>query len=104
MSRSIQIEASKLPEEGDSARVSLDEYDIAIFNVDGELCAIDNECPHHGASLADGWVQDGVVSCPWHCWQFETSTGQCLSVEGNDVRTYPIRIEDGTAHIDVEAC
>ncbi len=100
--RSIQIEADKLPEKGESGRVTLDEFDIALFNIDGEVRAIDNECPHQGASLADGWVEDGVVSCPWHCWQFDTESGQCISVEDNDVRAYPIRIEDGVAYIEVE--
>ncbi len=103
MSKSIEIEASKLPVEGDSAMVSLDEYDIAIFNVGGEMRAIDNECPHQGANLSDGWVRDGIVSCPWHCWEFDTASGECLTNPGAKLRSYPVRIEDGTAHLDVEA-
>ncbi|HTN74819.1 MAG TPA: Rieske 2Fe-2S domain-containing protein, partial [Pirellulaceae bacterium] len=39
---------------------------VAVFNVDGTYQAIDDFCPHMGASLAGGYVENGMVSCPWH--------------------------------------
>jgi len=43
---------------------------VAIFNVDGRFYAVSNACPHAGGSLADGWVANGQVTCPWHGWTF----------------------------------
>ena len=39
---------------------------VAVFNEEGKFFAIDDICPHMGASLAGGHVENGTVSCPWH--------------------------------------
>src|SRR6185436_16962898 len=43
---------------------------VAIFNENGKYFAIDDFCPHMGASLAGGHLEDGEVTCPWHAWRF----------------------------------
>ena len=43
---------------------------VAIFNEDGNFFAIDDFCPHMGASLSAGHLEGGVVACPWHAWRF----------------------------------
>ncbi|HAA71693.1 MAG: nitrite reductase [Planctomycetaceae bacterium] len=43
---------------------------VAVFNEEGQFFAIDDICPHMGASLAAGHVENGSVSCPWHAWRF----------------------------------
>ncbi|MBI2477151.1 MAG: Rieske (2Fe-2S) protein [Planctomycetia bacterium] len=48
---------------------------VAVFLENGAYQAIDDFCPHMGASLAGGYVEDGVVSCPWHAWRFKTCDG-----------------------------
>ena len=48
---------------------------VAVFLIDGKPCAIDDACPHMGASLAGGFVEDGVVTCPWHGWRFRATDG-----------------------------
>lgn len=70
---------------------------IALFNIDGRFHALDGICPHAGGPLAEGYLRKNVVTCPWHGWQFDVTTGQhCLNarlkharfevaVEGNDV-------------------
>ena len=103
MSQTIVVEPAQVPSsEGDGVRVGEGEHDIALFRVGDELRAIDNACPHAGASLADGWVEEGVVACPWHCWQFDTATGECLTVASGNVKTYPVEVRDGAAHITIE--
>lgn len=49
---------------------------VALFCVDGKYHAIDDLCPHQGASLGAGCVQDGEVSCPWHGWRFRLEDGK----------------------------
>ena len=48
---------------------------IAIFNQDGQFHAMDDFCPHMGASLADGCIDQGSVMCPWHAWRFSIVDG-----------------------------
>jgi nitrite reductase (NADH) small subunit/3-phenylpropionate/trans-cinnamate dioxygenase ferredoxin subunit len=48
---------------------------VAVFNDDGQYFAIDDFCPHMGASLAGGHLQGGIVTCPWHAWRFSVCDG-----------------------------
>jgi 3-phenylpropionate/trans-cinnamate dioxygenase ferredoxin component len=61
---------------GGSKVVQVNEHTVAIFNLEGTLYAIDNVCPHQGGPLGEGYLEeDGVVSCPWHAWNFDVRTG-----------------------------
>lgn len=51
---------------------------VAIFHIDGEYTAINDTCPHMGASLAAGYVENGGVICPWHAWRFCVREGTWL--------------------------
>lgn len=48
---------------------------IAIFNVDGTYYALDDICPHQGGPLGEGELNGTVVTCPWHGWEFDVTTG-----------------------------
>ena len=62
--------------EGEGRSFTVGERLIAVFNVGGGVYqAIDDLCPHMGASLADGDFTGGVVTCPWHAWRFRVSDG-----------------------------
>jgi nitrite reductase (NADH) small subunit len=49
---------------------------VAVANVDGRLHAIDGLCPHQGGPLGTGEVCGAVLTCPWHGWQFDVTTGR----------------------------
>ena len=49
---------------------------LAVFNVDGTFYAVDNTCLHRGGPLGEGELDDKIVTCPWHGWQYDVSTGQ----------------------------
>ncbi len=68
---------------------------LAVFR-DGEaLFAIDDTCPHQGASLGEGTLHRGFVICPWHHWMYDVRTGACRGVPGVAVGCYPTRVRDG---------
>ena len=56
----------------------LDKVFIGIYNVDGKYYAIDDVCPHMGGSLHHGFMNDCVVSCPLHMWEFDVKTGESV--------------------------
>lgn len=89
---------------------------IGVFNVNGAYHALRNLCPHKLGPLCTGRVsgrpvadappssyqgeptiaRDGeVLRCPWHLWEFDLTTGQCLVDPQLRVKTYPVAIEDG---------
>ena len=49
---------------------------IAVFNVDGTFHAIDDACAHRGGPLSEGTVAGTFVTCSWHFWRFDLSTGK----------------------------
>ena len=74
---------------------------IALFNVDGEFYAIEDNCPHMHAPLHDAICARGVVTCMWHGWQFELKTGVSLMSDRITVKTYPVTVENGEVCIDL---
>ena len=66
---------------------------IAVFNVDGTFHAIDNTCVHRGGPLGEGDVEGSVVTCPWHGWQFNVTTGECLKNPAAKVEVYQVKVE-----------
>ena len=65
---------------------------VAVFLIEGNYQAIDDFCPHMGASLAAGPVQDGMVMCPWHAWCFSLNTGEFVENPRMKVDTFQVRI------------
>lgn len=66
---------------------------IALFHVDGEFYAMDGVCPHAGGPLGQGTLNGLVVTCPWHGWQFDVSTGRhCLNANIQHP-TFPVKVD-----------
>ena len=85
---------------------------IGILSVEGEFFAVRNQCPHKGAPLCEGTVggtllpgrpkdyvygmENRVLRCPWHGWEFELTTGRSL-FQPDEVRAkvYRVTVENG---------
>ena len=79
--------------EGRGHRFVLGKREIALFRVADQYYALDDRCPHMGASLAVGDVQDGTVVCLRHLWAFRLSDGQCLDAPALKAETFEVRVE-----------
>lgn len=64
---------------GERRLCEIDGVPVAVFNVDGDYLAIEDQCTHDGGSLADGPVSEGVIACPRHGARFCLRTGAALS-------------------------
>jgi nitrite reductase/ring-hydroxylating ferredoxin subunit len=89
--------------EAQGLTVSVGGRDLALFREQGQVLAIDAECPHEGAMLAEGEFKDGVVICPWHRWTFNACTGCSIAPAGHDVRRYATREEGGKIFVALES-
>ncbi len=65
---------------------------VAVFNDSGEYFAIDDFCPHMGASLAGGYMEKGEVACPWHAWRFSIRDGSWLDNPKIRVDCFEVRV------------
>jgi nitrite reductase/ring-hydroxylating ferredoxin subunit len=81
---------------GTGTTIEVGGKEVAVFNVDGTFHALANTCPHRGGPLGEGELDGCLVTCPWHAWQFDVSTGESVTddltvdryetkVEGDDV-------------------
>jgi nitrite reductase (NADH) small subunit len=80
---------------GHSTTVVIDGREIAVFNAGGTFYALENYCPHQGASLAEGWIEGTTVTCPWHAWCFNLTDGTMTLGSFARVDPYDVRVEDG---------
>ena len=60
---------------GSAMAVDVKGKTVALFNVAGKICAIDNTCLHQGGPLAEGTLAGDIVTCPWHQWEYNVCTG-----------------------------
>lgn len=76
---------------------------VGLFFVDGEYFAINDLCPHMGAPLASGYVEDGAVTCPWHAWRFCVKDGLWLDNPKSKIKTdsYEVRLEGDDIQVNV---
>lgn len=77
--------------------------DVAVFNVEGTFHAIDDLCPHMAASLSGGFVENGVVTCPWHYWQFRLCDGAWVDNPRIRTGSYIVHVVDGELQIESPA-
>ena len=68
---------------------------VAVFlETDGTYLAIDDLCPHMGASLASGHFSEGIVTCPWHAWSFDARDGAWCDNRRLKIDTFEVRIQN----------
>jgi 3-phenylpropionate/trans-cinnamate dioxygenase ferredoxin component len=80
--------------------VRLGAIPIALYRLDGKVCAIDDVCTHEFALLSQGFVEGGTIECPLHQACFDIATGRCLSGPATvDLRSYEVRIEGGEVFV-----
>jgi nitrite reductase/ring-hydroxylating ferredoxin subunit len=90
----ISFPQVKPPSPGKAVRVDVKGVPVAVFNVDGELRAIEARCTHRGGPLDQGPVTGRLVTCPWHGSQFNLDTGQVVRGPAtNPERTFRARLD-----------
>jgi nitrite reductase (NADH) small subunit len=80
---------------------ALDGKVVAIANVAGKLFAINNVCLHRGGPLGEGELNGQVVTCPWHGWQYDVTSGKLATNPAVGVQTYAVEIRGDDIFVDV---
>ena len=108
--RAVALPLAELPP-GTSTTVKAFGTTVAVFNVEGQVFALSNHCPHHGGPLCHGRISGAVLpsqpyeyrygregrvlTCPWHGWEFDIESGRTIFDPAVRVKIYEARIEEG---------
>lgn len=91
----------ELPED-DVVGIQVQGREIAFYRVEDEVFATDNICTHGHARLCDGFLEGHEIECPLHQGRFDVRNGKAMCEPlTEDIRSYPIKIEDGRVFVDL---
>lgn len=86
---------------GECKVVEVEGKTLAIFNVDGSFYALDNTCLHRGGPLGEGELDEKIVTCPWHGWRYDVTTGANANNPAVKVACFPVRVEGTSVFVEV---
>ena len=90
------LDSQKDLPEGRVTSVSAGHTNICLTHYQGKFCGLDNRCPHQGGPLGEGSIENGLLRCPWHGWDFDPHTGQSPGGHDDSIVTFPVEVrEDG---------
>ena len=99
----VLLEPQQIPQTGKRTLVRHDGRSVVIFNVEGHLHAIEDECPHAGAALCTGKLAGHVIQCPAHGLRFDLRTGAMPGNPSLRVQIYPLRAQGETFVLELPA-
>jgi len=80
--------------------VDVDGIAVAVFNLEGEFLAIEDQCSHEESTLSDGEIEGETIICPRHGAKFALRTGEALSAPAYEpVATFRVRVADGMVQV-----
>lgn len=85
---------------GEGREFTMGDRIVALFNVDGTFHATDGICLHAGGPVAQGKVTGCVVTCPWHGWQYDVTTGKHCLTPRLALDSFPTRVVDD--HVEIQ--
>ena len=91
---------SEIPEDTGKL-VEINGKTIALFKYEGKVHAIYSVCPHQGGPLDEGGMTDGMVTCPWHGWEFNIKDGVCAFNDRIKQPTFKVKEEGDDVWVEV---
>ncbi|WP_299323999.1 thiamine pyrophosphate-dependent enzyme [uncultured Maribacter sp.] len=75
---------------------------ICLTHFKGKFSALDNKCPHQGGPLGEGSIENGLLRCPWHGWDFDPCTGVPPGGFDDGIETFPTKEEGDEIFVGIE--
>ncbi len=76
--------------------------DICLTRFDGKYTALENKCPHQGGPLGEGSIENGMLRCPWHGWDYHPCTGRPPGGYDDGLEIFDLKIEDDAVYIGLQ--
>ena len=74
---------------------------FCLTHHEGKFGCLDNKCPHQGGPLGEGSIENGLLRCPWHGWDYDPITGKAPGFD-DGVESFPIEIRDDGIYVQIE--
>lgn len=75
---------------------------LALVNCAGEVRAFEGTCPHLSGPVGQGNFVDGHIICPWHAWEFDAASGECVHEDGVALRRYEVEVRGGEIWVEID--
>ena len=75
---------------------------ICLTHFKGAFSALDNKCPHQGGPLGEGSIENGMLRCPWHGWDFDPCSGKPPGGYDDGIPTYAVKEEGDAIYVGLE--
>jgi len=85
---------------GSIRQVQVGSTAVALANVGGSFYAVNNTCLHRGGPLGEGPLEGKVVTCPWHGWQYDVTTGKTIMNPNAGVACYATEVRGDDVFVD----
>ena len=86
---------------GERKLVEVEGISIGVFHHNGGWYALRNKCLHRGGPVCTGPLAGDVITCPWHGYQYNVTSGQLLLDASAHLETYPVDVRDGLVYLRV---
>ena len=97
----VLTDKKELPE-GRVKTVTAEHQGICLTHFEGKFSALDNKCPHQGGPLGEGSIENGMLRCPWHGWDFHPCTGLPPGGYDDGIKTFPVKEEGDAIYVGIE--
>lgn len=91
----------ELPE-GRVKTVTLGTQSLCMTHHEGTYAALCNSCPHQGGPLGEGSIENGMLRCPWHGWDYDPTTGKAPGGYEDGVPTYAVEVREDGVYVGIE--
>ena len=96
------LDNTKQLKEGRVMTVTAAHKGLCLTHFEGKFSALDNKCPHQGGPLGEGSIENGLLRCPWHGWDFNPCTGVPPGGFDDGVETFPTKEENKAIYVGME--
>ncbi len=93
------LDPDELPD-GRVTSVTCAHRTLCMTRVDGEYSALDNRCPHQGGPLGEGSIENGLLRCPWHGWDYDPITGKAPGFD-DGVERFDVEVRDDGVYVAI---
>ena len=96
------LDSDALLPEGRVKTVKAGKTDVCLTHYQGKFSALQNKCPHQGGPLGEGSIENGMLRCPWHGYDYHPCTGQPPAGFEDCLNTFPLKHENGAIFVGIE--
>ena len=98
----VRVAAASDVPPGTAHAFTIGRYDVALFNAGGRLYALENSCPHQGGPIAEGWLEDFEITCPWHGWCFDVRSGKMTLGDFARIARFAVDVRGSDIYVSTE--